>query len=165
LAEVAVHRFVPQAGAGVVLVRRYLLSVLTAGGLMSPIEDVAVPAALTIPERAFGKRLTQASVWLAHGGLGPKAWANFELANDLDPIDSAGRSHFEIKVRRGRERLRRPRAESPDARGGHADAAGHRRLRGGGCAAPQAHARAGRFAFARKRKRVGEEGGDGSKQD
>lgn len=98
LAEVAVHRFVPQAGTGVVLERRYLL---TANGLMSPVEDRPVPAAVTIPERAYDKLLISAASWLAYGQLGPRALENFELVNDLDPIDIAGRWHFEIKVAAG----------------------------------------------------------------
>jgi hypothetical protein len=98
LAEVAVHRFVPQAGTGVVLERNYLL---TANGLMSPVEDRPVPAAVTIPERAYNKLLIAASSWLAYGKLGPKALENFELVNDLEPIDIAGRWHYEIKVAAG----------------------------------------------------------------
>lgn len=98
LAEVAVHRFVPQAGTGVVLERRYLL---TASGLMSPIEDRPVPASVTIPARAYDKLLISAASWLAYGQLGPKALENFRLVNDLDPIDIAGRWHYEIRVAPG----------------------------------------------------------------
>lgn len=98
LAEVAVHRFVPQAGTGTVLERRYLL---TANGLMSPVGDVPVPAAVTVPERAYNKLLIHASAWLAYGRLGPKALENFELVNDLEPIDINGRWHYEIKVAAG----------------------------------------------------------------
>lgn len=98
LAEVGVHRFVPQAGTGVVLERNYLL---TANGQMSPVEDRPVPLAVTIPERAYNKVLISAASWLAYGKLGPKALENFELVNDLDPIDIAGRWHFEIQVAAG----------------------------------------------------------------
>lgn len=98
LVEISVHRFVPQAADGTVLERKYLL---TAGGLMARSGDTRVPAAVTIPEQAYNKTLVRAASWQAYGQLGPQALANFELVNDLEPIDIAGRWHYEVRVAPG----------------------------------------------------------------
>ncbi len=98
LVEISVHRFVPQATNGTVLERKYLL---TAAGLMARSSDTQVPVAVTIPEQAYNKVLVSASAWLAYGQLGPRALANFELVNDLEPIDIAGRWHYEVRVAAG----------------------------------------------------------------
>lgn len=98
LVEIAVHRYVPQGGGGAVLERKYLL---TASGLLARSGDTPVPAAVTIPEKAYDKLLVRASSWLAYGQLGPQALANFELVNDLEPIDIAGRWHYEVRVAPG----------------------------------------------------------------
>lgn len=98
LVEIAVHRYVPQGGSNVILERRYLL---TAAGLIARTEDVPVPTSVAIPERAFNKVLVSASAWLAYGRLGPRALANFRLVNDLDPIDIAGRWHYEVALAEG----------------------------------------------------------------
>ncbi|MBI5689969.1 MAG: hypothetical protein HZC55_07690 [Verrucomicrobia bacterium] len=95
LAEISVHRYVPEAGTGRILERRYLL---TAGGLLARAGDFAVPALVTVPEEAFDKLLVSASAWLAYGQLGPHALANFRLVNDLMPIDVAGRWHYEVAL-------------------------------------------------------------------
>ncbi len=93
LFEISVHRYVPEAGTGRILERRYLL---TAEGTLARSGDFPVPVAVTIPETAFGKLLVAGSAWLAYGQLGPQALANFRLVNDLEPIDIAGRWHFEV---------------------------------------------------------------------
>jgi len=95
LYEISVHRFVPEAGTGVVLERR---SLLTASGLIARAGDTRVPAAVTIPEAAYNKLLVSASAWIAYGRLGPQALANFRLVNDLEPIDIAGRWHYEVTL-------------------------------------------------------------------
>jgi hypothetical protein len=95
LYEIAVHRFVPEAATGVVLERR---SLLTATGLIARVEDARVPASVTIPEAAYNKLLVSASTWIAYGRLGPQALANFRLVNDLEPIDIAGRWHYEVAL-------------------------------------------------------------------
>lgn len=98
LVEIAVHRFVPQAGSNVILQRRYLL---TASGLIARMDDVAVPTSVTIPENAYNKVLVSAASWHAYGQLGPQALANFRLVNDLEPIDIAGRWHYEVALAEG----------------------------------------------------------------
>ena len=99
LAEIPVQRFVPQAGpAGVALERRYLL---TGQGLLSPVADVPVPATTRIPESAYGKLLIPATEWQAYGRLGPRALANFERVNALEPIVIENQVHYEVRVAQG----------------------------------------------------------------
>ncbi len=94
LAEIAVHRFESRTD-GVILERRYLLD--TFGGLTF-VEDVAVPAAVTIPAEAFDKVLLAGAAWQAYCLLGPLAFANFELTTEI-PFVIAERFHYEVRAR------------------------------------------------------------------
>ncbi len=98
LHEIAVHRYAPRTD-GAVLERRYLLN---SAGLLTHVEDVTVPASVTLPAEAFDKVLIGGAAWIAYEQLGPVAFANFELVTAL-PIMVADRMQFEVRA-------------SPDAR-------------------------------------------------
>ena len=93
LHEIAVHRYAPRTD-GVILERRYLLD---AAGRLTHVEDVPVPAAVTLPAEAYDKVLIAGSAWAAYEQLGPVAFANFELVTAL-PIRIADRMQFEVRA-------------------------------------------------------------------
>jgi hypothetical protein len=93
LHEIAVHRYAPRTD-GVILERRYLLNAL---GTLTHVEDVPVPAAVTLPAEAYDKVLILGTAWIAYEQLGPVAFANFEFVT-ANPIMVADRMHLEVRA-------------------------------------------------------------------